>query len=233
MNAPESDAANSMLRANTMVATQDSLPAERVTIVCEELKHATHAAHGRINHHPYLCGLIKAGYPLTRYQSLLAMYAALYGALETQIESFLARNHVPFAYAHRRKTGWLRDDMAHFGMNADQPPWQPPEMPARMHLSDCGALIGTLYVIEGATLGGEIISRHLKDNLALGPASGARFFNGYGSAQATRHNWQTFCNFANSNDASKGVLACAKLSAVRTFELFESQLDALQARAVQ
>ena len=52
-------------------------------------------------------------------------------------------------------------------------------------------LLGCLYVIEGATLGGQIITRHLQKNLHIFPETGAEFFNGYGAATATR--WQACC----------------------------------------
>jgi heme oxygenase len=90
-------------------------------------------------------------------------------------------------------------------------------------------LIGTLYVIEGATLGGEVISRCLKSHLELGPDSGGRFFHGYGDAVVTRHNWQTFRSFANAIDTNEKLQTSAKLAAVHIFEVIENQLDALHA----
>ena len=218
-----------MTRSSPKLDSQEPPCPETRTSVCEELRHATHAAHVRINHHPYLSGLLKAGYPLAQYQTLLAMYTPLYADIEAQVESFIACDDVPFVYFNRRKSQWLRDDMAHFGLNWQEPPWQPAALPAMRGLADCGALIGTLYVIEGATLGGEVISRHLHEHRELGPTSGVRFFNGYGDAVTTRNNWQMFCSFANSIETNKNLRASAKLSAIHLFELIESQLNALHA----
>lgn len=223
------EATKPMTRTSPKLHSQKPPHVETRASVCEELRQATHAAHVRIHRHPYLSGLLKAGYPLAKYQALLAMYTALYAAIEAQIESFIACDDVPFVYFNRRKTQWLQDDMAHFGLNLHEPPWQPPALPALRGLNDLGALIGTLYVIEGATLGGEVISRHLHEHLELGPGSGARFFNGYGDAVVTRNNWQMFCGFANSIDTQKNLRASAKLSAIHLFELIESQLNALHA----
>jgi hypothetical protein len=61
--------------------------------------------------------------------------------------------------------------MAYFGLDLHEPPWQPSALPTLLGLDDPGALIGTLYVIEGATLGGEVISRHLHKHLELGPVA--------------------------------------------------------------
>ena len=56
---------------------------------------------------------------------------------------------------------------------------------------------GVLYVVEGATLGGQVLSRHLEETLGLGSANGARFFHGYGSRTGAM--WQAF---------RKALLAC-------------------------
>jgi heme oxygenase len=197
------------------------------------MRRATHAAHVRINHHSYLAGLVKPGYPLAKYQALLAMYCEFYGAIEEQIETFLARHNAPFAYGSRRKHPWLLEDLAHFRMDIQDGKWSPPQLPPQSTLDDMGALIGTLYVIEGATLGGQVISRHLQNQMGLGATTGARFFNGYGDDSATCAHWQSFCDFANTGAASPALQASAEQSAVRIFELIELQLDALHDRLSQ
>ncbi len=65
------------------------------------------------------------------------------------------------------------------------------------HLKKPAQVLGCLYVIEGATLGGQLISKQLLANLALGPDTGAAFFNGYGSKIG--HQWQSFRLFLTSN----------------------------------
>ena len=40
--------------------------------------------------------------------------------------------------------------------------------------------LGCPYVLEGATLGGQVVGRHLRENLNLSPENGAAFFNSYG-----------------------------------------------------
>lgn len=41
-------------------------------------------------------------------------------------------------------------------------------------------LLGCLYVMEGATLGGRMITQHVRTTLGITPATGGSFFNGYG-----------------------------------------------------
>ena len=49
---------------------------------------------------------------------------------------------------------------------------------------------GCLYVLEGSTLGGQVISRHLREKLNVTPGAGGLFFDGYG--HRTGLMWQQF-----------------------------------------
>lgn len=53
--------------------------------------------------------------------------------------------------------------------------------------------LGCLYVLEGSTLGGQLISRRIERHLQLGDSSGGSFFNSYGGAVGQR--WSEFRNF--------------------------------------
>ncbi len=218
-----------MTHPNRELATRD-VRSRIDRSVCDALRRCTHDAHVRINHHPFLAGLTRPGYPILKYQSLLSMYWALYSVIEDQIESFLAGHDIPFEYEGRRKRAWLLADLTHLSLNMHQPDGVWSQLPPLQPLANVGALIGTLYVIEGATLGGQVISRHLQDQMGLQSNSGARFFNGYGNAMTTRSNWQQFCDFANSIGEFPALQGSAEQSAVYVFELIENQLDILHAR---
>ena len=66
-------------------------------------------------------------------------------------------------------------------------------------LSNESRLSGYLYVIEGSTLGGQIISRRLAETLRLGPQTGAAYFYGYGGDTAAR--WKDFRTAVSSRAA--------------------------------
>lgn len=73
----------------------------------------------------------------------------------------------------RAKARWLRADLARLGSAAsDAPPSVFPSSP----LGPAGWL-GVAYVLEGATLGGRVLSRRP-------PLTGLRFFEGYGGETA-------------------------------------------------
>jgi heme oxygenase len=56
--------------------------------------------------------------------------------------------------------------------------------------------LGCLYVLEGSTLGSQIISRRLKETLQLSGGSGASFFNAYNGSVGAR--WMEFKRFVSA-----------------------------------
>jgi heme oxygenase len=72
--------------------------------------------------------------------------------------------------------------------------WSPSWLQTRLvPTSDVGALKGTLYVIEGAALGGQVTSRQVHRNRGLSASAGAMYFNGSGDEAMTQQQWQLFC----------------------------------------
>lgn len=87
--------------------------------------------------------------------------------------------------------------------------------------------IGILYVMEGSTLGGQIISRELQKKLGIERHSGGSFFHGHG--QKTGEMWHSFLRWASQElgDLPEHHLeAC--IAAQRTFELLIEWFDTPQ-----
>lgn len=111
-----------------------------------------------------------------------------FGFIEPWEKAVLASPHASFLEG-RTKTSLLVDDLRHFGMSAaaisalprclDIPP-----------VASLPAMLGALYVIEGSTLGGQMISRHLETSFGLSDGNGYRYFLSYGSD--TPRKWQEF-----------------------------------------
>ena len=78
-------------------------------------------------------------------------------------------------------------------------------------LADPSHLFGCLYVLEGATLGGQIVARHLQASLGLTPETGASYFSGYGVQTGVQ--WKAFCAlltaYAARVDDTREILAGA------------------------
>jgi heme oxygenase (biliverdin-IX-beta and delta-forming) len=197
---------------------------DRVGTVRQHLRQATHAAHVRLNHHPMLAGLTRAGFLLPQYRTILSAYRHFYAAVEPAILALLsqASDHEGFSYADRSKLPWLIADILALGDT-------PPSLASGRAIgvpTDAAELVGTLYAIEGSTLGGQVISRHLANNLGLTPERGARFFNGYGAD--TEKRWADFCLYAERLVDDPMQFQRAGVAALQAFTDLEDLLDDCQ-----
>ena len=91
--------------------------------------------------------------------------------------------------AGREKTSWLVNDLEFFGINGGQRA-QLPRVSKLPSLSSRAEILGAAYVLEGSTLGGQIIARHLEETLGLRDGRGYRYFRSYGSDLGTQ--WKAF-----------------------------------------
>jgi heme oxygenase len=71
--------------------------------------------------------------------------------------------------------------------------------------------LGYMYVVEGSTLGGRIILKHIKTALGFDEQKGARFFAGYGNETGKRWNefLTIFANYAVVNSCGEEIIAGA------------------------
>lgn len=150
-------------------------------MLLEDLKFQTrhqHTALERINSLPETRDL---------YVVLLERFYGYVAPWETLLEQRLPADD-PLR-AGRAKTGWLEADLAFFGRDADRLA----ELPRCEDLPEAGSraeLLGACYVIEGSTLGGQFIVRHLREKLGVAPGEGDRYFSSYGPDVSLR--WRQF-----------------------------------------
>ena len=130
--------------------------------------------------------LLRPDLTLERYRRIVELFYGFYQPWEHAIKPVLAEHLPDFAEA-RRKIPKLWEDLAFLGS-------QPAKLPVCKALPDClewPKLLGGLYVTEGATLGGQVISRQLEQMLGLSPRRGAAFFSSYGLQVGPM--WRSFC----------------------------------------
>ena len=85
--------------------------------------------------------------------------------------------------------------------------------------------LGSVYVLEGSTLGGRVISRHF-GQASWWPPAGLRYFDPYGEQTASR--WrQTLAQLAAAGGDADRIVA----GAVRTFEILQHWLPPPAAKA--
>lgn len=186
------------------------------------LRNATHPRHERLNRHALLAGLLQPGYPLPNYRLLLQALYRLYGALERRLAEFSDGPSAGFDYSARIKLPWLQADLRHFQIDHASLKTATSRLSVPV-IASVGDYVGTLYVVEGSTLGGQWIAKCLHQHMGLTPSAGARFYSGYGEASAMM--WRDYIAFADSIAADDEQINAAQLAANRTFELFENELD--------
>jgi heme oxygenase len=130
--------------------------------------------------------------------------------LEASLLSSSGFEEIGITYSDRAKTPRLARDLAALGLSARDIDHmrQCESLPP---LGNASSIWGCLYVLEGATLGGQIVSRHLKASLGLTPDTGASYFSGYG--EHTGPQWKAFCAlliaYAERTDDTSDILAGA------------------------
>lgn len=149
----------------------------------ERLRDDTRAEHRAIEH--TLAELTSSSLTPERYRFRLGQFYGFYRPLEAQLARVLRCDSIDFP--RRMKTQLLRADLEALGAcDADSLPMCR-RLPA---LDNTTAGLGCLYVLEGSTLGGQVISRHVQARLGVTPESGGCFFAGYGSETGAM--WRAF-----------------------------------------
>jgi heme oxygenase (biliverdin-IX-beta and delta-forming) len=135
------------------------------------------------------------------YTTLLQKLFGYYKPLEERISALPSWHNLPVDLGRRQKAPLLARDLL----------WLKVAQPQLSQLIQCERLpevkniteaLGCLYVLEGATLGGQIISRHLKKNLALDEDRGCAFFYSYGDEVGLM--WESFRETLTSHCSRHG-----------------------------
>lgn len=153
--------------------------------VSYRLKHETRAAHDAIEANPKLQRLLAPDYTRAEYADLLARLLPFHLGVERQIENWLIAERAVLHLARRRKASLLRADLSALGCSE-------PTTPAFAEplAQDAASAWGVLYVMEGASLGGRVILKHIQASLGVSADHGAAYYAGYG--EATGPMWQAF-----------------------------------------
>jgi len=130
--------------------------------------------------------LLDPAMPMSRYRNLLAKFYGYYSPLEDRLRATKLWTDSGYDWVARVKSPSLEADLLVLG----EFPSLLPRCENLPVLTTLPQVLGCLYVMEGATLGGQIITKHLQANLGLTRDSGAEFFSGYGDQ--TRQRWQEF-----------------------------------------
>jgi len=181
-------------------------------MILAKLKEATREQHENLES---TVNVMDQMFSLTDYKYLLCKFYRFYSAMEPKVFK-LDWATVSLNIDERRKLPKLERDLEFLQVWDEAQglaKWE--ALPALDNLAEG---FGSLYVMEGATLGGQIINRHLKEHLSISPESGGAFFNGYG--EQTGPMWKEFVRITNEFAAASENDEVMINNARETFDSF-------------
>ena len=155
---------------------------------------------------------------LHTYLHRLEQFYGFYKPVEDRVYADTGPLEAWLTLAKRRKTPLLEADLQ--VLRQEHATFLPVcrHLPRFVSVAEC---FGCMYVLEGATLGGVFIGRHIQAKLGVTPATGGRFFEGY--AAQTGSMWQEFraaiTEFSLTTDDHDTMIktACATFEALQTW----------------
>jgi heme oxygenase len=174
-----------------------------------------------MDHHPLLAPLVRPALSLDHYRYVLRVmnwfHVPLHERLIAAMEEFIPDAH----YMPSDRPKWLAEDLKWFGMDAMAAPEIISACP-QPRFTSAESLVGALYVLEGSTLGGQVIARQLAESIGVYAGKGASFFQGH--AAGTESHWNDFWCLADQVCAT-GSIAQACTAAVGMFDDMKHFLD--------
>lgn len=166
--------------------------------------------------------LVDPGLTPEHYRRHLEALYGFHAPLEAALARALSGRLPELRAAERWKLPLLARDLFAFGHHASslsrlpRAPWLPP-------LAGLPEVLGCFYVLEGATLGGQLILRYLQRHFARVPVGDFAFFRAYGEQVGPM--WRAFgeaVTRASFAAASEAFDARVVQGARDTFDAFEA-----------
>jgi len=176
---------------------------------------ATQQGHSRAGRHALLAPLLKHDLSIIQYGDALAALHGIYARLETNIVSYLEQHEILFDYQSRLKLAALEHDLA--VLKRDPFPCET----KFCNPQSTGELIAALYIVEGATHGGKVITQILRQN--FGEHLPVLFFSSYGELLLQK--WSDFMCFAEATCPENEYDTAAR-TASALFNSIKNHLDA-------
>lgn len=151
------------------------------------------------------------------YVKLLWILHGYYAAVEHDLKPHLEQPHHLQDYTRRRKTQSLLNDLNFFSASRSVNLCK--EVP---HVNSYPAALGAMYVLEGSTLGGQIIAGIIAKQLGIEPTDGFSFFTSYGVE--VKQMWESYKQILHgpfNEDEKNEILE----TAIQTFTTFKQWID--------
>ena len=182
------------------------------TSLRQRLKRETAAAHQHLEDQ---LGLLDPGLDLHRYLRVLERFYGFYVPVEMDVARLAAVE--PLGFPLRARAELIGRDLLALGLSPADLAALPP-CRDRPELSCVEDLAGCLYVLEGASLGGQILSPLLHRRLGVAKGSGATFFAG--DEERTQPRWTAIVAWIDGLPRTGASTAKVVGTATATFDAF-------------
>lgn len=193
----------------------------------QALKQATSVWHDHLEAIVNSKHILEPSLTQEEFHALMKGHFQLHWHVEPIITDILAKHLPEFHYAQeRQKLDLLRQDLIALGISPNSLEAQPPHW----HVNSLDEALGAAYVLEGSTLGGQVIRRALLKHPQLSLQCQFQYYNCYGDQLRTR--WLNFMEMMEQVLKTPSQIDNACQSACQTFalacDIFSASFHALR-----
>lgn len=178
------------------------------------LKAKTAENHQALESLMYVKEIMNNSLSITQYKQLLAINYIIHQKLENKLANMLDKETANKLQMNSRlKLSALEKDLAYWNIDS----LTLPELNFELFVPEknTAAVLGALYVLEGATLGGNVIRKHILANINFaGAESGLNYYGIYGEELSAK--WKRFIQILNESVLEADYEKCLN-SANETF----------------
>ncbi len=179
----------------------------------KELRARTDANHKALEQNPYSERLMSPDVTVEDYKIYLEKMYGIIMPFEQDIQPKLS--HIVTDMANRQKHHLLSNDLEMLGSNTENIPQY------HFSIANEAAALGSMYVLEGSTMGGMVIQKHVsKLDVPV------QYFTSYGSNTAMM--WRTFIDTLTTYAVTQNKQEEIIDSAVATFKTMDNWLSGRQ-----
>jgi len=183
------------------------------------VRQETRTAHDALEATALMLAFSSGAFSAAQYRCYLCLQLGLHAPLEAALSDWWPSNDTADEPLRLCKSAWLRADLVALGEMAHPAPL--PLLPALPTIGSRAQAMGVMYVLEGGTLGLQVVRKRLQDaHPALQGAD--RFLRGYGADTGLR--WRGFVAALDALPATQWPVATA--AACATFAAFQSAFSA-------
>jgi len=188
-------------------------------MILERIKKETQEHHERIESSSLMSKISDRSISHTDYLKILSKFYGFFYPLEIQLDQLKELTTYLTDYTQRRKSSSILKDIEQLG-GTKTDCGLCNDLPSLESISEA---FGILYVMEGSTLGGRMISKIVEERLSLTSEYGINFFNGYGPLTGERWNHfrKSLVEFAEATQDEETIINAAN----QTFHKFYNWIN--------